>query len=375
VPPISGGRGAAVSGVDDSPVTPQLHAQRSVSSSSRSPRSPSSLRLRVGELVEVKSQAEILATLDRSGALDGLVFMPEMLGFCGRRFQVVKRADKTCDTVKDSGLRRMHDTVHLEGTRCDGSAHAGCQASCQIFWKEAWLRRVSSPAQPGDQRPGEQGGCTEEDLRAATQRASEGEPGDVIYRCQNTDVREASTPLPGWHLMQYVRDVRSGNAGVGEILLSLLWTAGRYGRSSLPGYRIQIWLYKLMQRVTGAPPLLDLGGTLKRTPNETLGLVPGELVQVKRVAEIRETLNSNQRNRGLYFDMEMAPYCGRTFLVRSRVTRIVNEKTGRLITIPGDCVILEGATCTGCYHRRCPRAIYGYWREIWLRRVSGSGAL
>jgi hypothetical protein len=340
--------------------------------SSRSPRLPSPLRLRVGELVEVKSQAEILATLDRSSALNGLVFMPEMLAFCGQRFTVVKRADKTCDTVKDSGLRRMEDTVHLEGTRCDGSAHAGCQASCQIFWKETWLRRVSSPAQAGDQRPGEQGRCTEENVRAATQRASEGDPADVIYRCQNTDVREASASLPGWHLMQYVRDVRSGNAGVGEILRSILWTIGRYGRTSIPGYRIQIWLYKLIQRLTGAPPLQNLPGTLKKTPNETLGLVPGELVQVKSVAEIRATLNPMQRNRGLYFDQEMTPFCGHTYKVRSRVARIVNEKTGQLISIPGDCVILEGATCTGCYHRCCPRAIYPYWREIWLRRVSGS---
>ena len=32
--------------------------------------------------------------------------------------------------------------VHLE-TRCDGSAHGGCQASCLLFWKDAWLKPVS----------------------------------------------------------------------------------------------------------------------------------------------------------------------------------------------------------------------------------------
>ena len=373
MPLTSPARDATVRGADDTLVTLQPYEHRSVPSGS--PRLPHPLRLRVGDIVEVRSQAEILATLDRSGAIDGLVFMPEMLAFCGKRFTVAKRADKTCDTVKDSGLRRMEDTVHLEGTRCDGSAHAGCQASCQIFWKEAWLRRVSNSARPGDQgdsgRVSTQGGCTEEDLLAATRRAPQGESPEVIYRCQNTDLREASTPLPPWRPLQYVRDLWFGNAGAGDILRSILWTLGRFGRSNLPGYRIQVWLYNVVQRLTGAPPLLDLAGTLTKTPNETLGLVPGELVQVKSVAEIRETLNPSQRNRGLYFDMEMAPYCGRTLVVRSRVTRIINEKTGRLITIPGSCVILEGAACTGCYHGGCPRAIYGYWREIWLRRVSG----
>lgn len=353
--------------------------QRAVSPSS--PRLPAPLGLVVGEVVEVRSKAEILATLDQSGALDGLVFMPEMLAFCGTRSRVLKRADKTCDTVKDSGLRRMYDTVHLEGTRCDGSAHAGCQASCQTYWKEAWLRRVSDSDRPGDardtggassqERPGAQGAYTEEDLRAATQRVSDGNSAEVIYRCQNTDVREASIPLPPWHLMQYVRDLRSGNASVVEIFRSMLWTIARAGRYHLRGFRLQVWLYNLLHRLTGAPPLLDLSSERKKTPNETLGLVPGDLVQVKSVAEIQATLGLGQKNRGLYFDLEMTPFAGRTFAVRSRVTQIINEKTGKLITIPGDCVILEDVTCTGCYHRCCPRAIYPYWREIWLRRVSG----
>lgn len=57
------------------------------------------LDLRVGEVVEVRSEEEILATLDERGELDGLPFMPEMLQFCGRRFGVDKRAMKLCDTI------------------------------------------------------------------------------------------------------------------------------------------------------------------------------------------------------------------------------------------------------------------------------------
>ena len=103
--------------------------------------------LSIGDVVEVRPVEEILAGLDDRGELDSLPFMPEMLQLCGRRFVVDKIAFKTCDTATWTGLRRLTDTVHLAGLRCDGQAHGGCQAGCLIFWKTAWLTRVSGPTQ------------------------------------------------------------------------------------------------------------------------------------------------------------------------------------------------------------------------------------
>src|SRR5262245_11370104 len=100
------------------------------------------LDLRPGEWVEVRSAAEIFATLDDNGTLDEPLFMPERVSHRGRRYQVLRRADKTCDTVTWAGIRRMERTVHLAMLRCDGAAHGGCQAACLMFWKEAWLKRV-----------------------------------------------------------------------------------------------------------------------------------------------------------------------------------------------------------------------------------------
>src|SRR5690242_7275014 len=100
------------------------------------------LDLRVGDVVEVRSAAEIQATLDENGELDALPFMPEMLAYCGRRLTVYKVAHKACDTLKRAGMRRMDDAVHLAGVRCDGGGHGGCQAACLIYWKHAWLRKV-----------------------------------------------------------------------------------------------------------------------------------------------------------------------------------------------------------------------------------------
>ena len=103
------------------------------------------LNLRVGEWVEVRSIEQILETLDDRGCLDGLPFMPEMLQYCGKRFRVYKQAHRTCDTIESFAIRRMDNAVHLEGLRCDGEAHGGCQAGCLVFWKDAWLRRAPGP--------------------------------------------------------------------------------------------------------------------------------------------------------------------------------------------------------------------------------------
>jgi hypothetical protein len=104
--------------------------------------------LRRGDLVEVRTPAEILATLDDHGALDRLPFMPEMAAFCGQRFVVDRRTEKICDTIQYTGSRRIHDAVLLGDLRCSGASHEGCQAECRLFWKEAWLRKVTadSPA-------------------------------------------------------------------------------------------------------------------------------------------------------------------------------------------------------------------------------------
>jgi hypothetical protein len=54
------------------------------------------LGLQRGEEVDVRSLAEIRATLDERGTLDGMPFMPEMARFAGRRARVWRRADRVC---------------------------------------------------------------------------------------------------------------------------------------------------------------------------------------------------------------------------------------------------------------------------------------
>ena len=330
------------------------------------------LGLHVGEVVEVKSKKEILATLDETGALDKLPFMPEMLAFCGKRLTVTRRADKSCDTVSATNkrLRRFENTVHLDDSRCDGSAHGGCQAACTLFWKEAWLRRASNSGE----RPAAAVSAprlTEAQLNDAAYRDRSGP--EPIYRCQATDHAIASVPIDWYSPMQYVRDVRSGNVTFGAMMKSLVWWGLRRARESLRGYEAHVWLFNTLNHMRGGMQLYNLAGDRAKTPREKLDLVPGELVQIKTVDEIKATLDASQKNRGLYFDQEMLPFCTQTLRVRGRVNQIIEEGTGKMMNIPGDCILLEGAACTGKYHMSCPRAILPYWREIWLRRADESG--
>jgi hypothetical protein len=304
-------------------------------------------------VVEVKSPAEIFATL-ADDAIDDMPFMAEMLQHAGKRYTVSRRVDKICDTVTATGSRRMRDTVYLDDLRCDGSAHGGCQAGCRLYWKEAWLRRIdaSEPVAPVEApQP-----CPELDavLEAGTHTVRD---GDQLWRCQNTESAKASTPLRVFQDPdQYWREFTNGNYG----RLRFIWLAARS------------FFMEVAHRL-GLTDQLPLRGPHDKAPeSQPLHLQPGEWVRVRSHEEIKPTLDKKGFARGLSFDREMAELCGQTFRVKARVTNLIEESTGRMITIKRDAIILEGGVCSGeCSTGRwfCPREIYAYWREAWLERV------
>ena len=114
------------------------------------PRAEERLNLRPGEWIEVRSQDEILSTLDEHAKHRGLRFVPEMFDFCGRKFRVLKRVEKICiENTPD--VRSIKDTVLLENGICQGGG-IGCDRACFHFWREIWLRRVTGPDDHSQQR-------------------------------------------------------------------------------------------------------------------------------------------------------------------------------------------------------------------------------
>jgi hypothetical protein len=338
---------------------------------------------RAGDLVEILSKEEILATLDEQGCVDGLPFMPEMFQFCGKRFPVRAVAHKTCDTAhKTHKNRRLRASVHLADLRCDGAAHGGCEAACTLFWKDEWLKPVSKNAEtttngkPRTPTPA----CSESQVVASTLLPIISVGDEPCYSCQATKLFDATQSLGWWDVRQYVLDVVTGNFSIGRTLRVLwlswfrqLWRVVRHiPIIRRPYAALNEWMHQLF---TGreAPYLFKKVKPCGKTPTGRLDLKPGELVRVKSKSDIEKTINEKGLNRGLSFDPEeMAPFCGRVFRVQRCVTKILDEMTGKMIPMKQPCIILEGVVCNAEYARcrlNCPRAIPAYWRELWLERI------
>lgn len=344
-----------------------------------------------GEWVEVRSKDEILATLDENGRLDALPFMPQMFGYCGQRFRIFKSAYKSCDTVSgDYGGLRLPATVHLD-LRCNGQAHGGCEAGCLIFWKNAWLKPVQGPL-PLHPSPNDTPRAPAIDSRRSEWRSewdvwratsSRDALGETRYSCQATELLNYTVPLKWWDARQYVEAYTSGNRTLPEIargLAFLLYYYGTLAFSDRWGGPAR-WLYNRLQAIAGGIPFPRLKGTIPAgapTPRRDLGLKPGDWVRVRSYEEILATLDTRLSNRGLWFDAELVPFCGKVFRVSACVERFIDEKTGKMRHMKTPAVILDGVSCKALFSGRrlfCPRAIHSWWREIWLERVVGAPVL
>jgi glycosyltransferase involved in cell wall biosynthesis len=341
-------------------------------------------RFRTGDLVEVRSKEEILATLDEHGCVDGMPFMPEMFRHCGQRFRVGSVAHKTCDTARRTWKgRRLKATLHLGGLRCDGSAHGGCQADCNLFWKDVWLKPAGDNGTlPARRLNGTQAvlsrRCSESRLLAGTHFVPNAAGPQERYVCQATKLYEATDKLAWWDPRQYIFDIMTGNHSVGRVLRVLWLGAFRWLLAHVPfGYLLVESLNEKMHVSLTGRGSPRLQGKIKNgapTPTGRLDLKPGEWVRIKSKAEIEETLNDRGMNRGLRFDPEeMAPYCNSVVKVRGRVSKLIDELTGKMLHLKEPCIILEGVVCRAEYascRLNCPRAIPAFWRELWVERVT-----
>jgi hypothetical protein len=315
-----------------------------------------------GDRVAVRLPQEILSTLDSNGALDGHPFMPEMLDYCGKTFRVHRRVEKTCVDVEppvESNRRfAKNDVVTLEGLRCDGSGHDGCKRGCRIYWKEAWLRPAegSEAVVPVDE-------ATLAELRARLKMKADEER----YFCQSTELLRSTEAFPGrmkpWLVRIALRQIRQQDVSPWE-------TAKLFVR----------WLRLRIHRAISGDDRLR-GPHTKGTPIAVLDLKPGELVRIKDFDQIVATLDRKKRNRGISLCHEMTRCCGAVAEVRYRVTRLIEERSGKMREL-NHSVTLENPSgepsmCDEClcYGEMgdCPRGELMYWREIWLERVHEQG--
>jgi hypothetical protein len=293
-------------------------------------------------IVEVREKDEILRGLDKNSALEGLPFMPEMYKYCGKRFRILKPLTKIF--VEGIGNRDIRNTVILDGVTCDGKAHDGCQRTCFLLWKHAWLRKV----------PSRDTGKSSVSGNLHFEQTSSGNSRGQNLSCQLTQLPSATSRL-AISIEDFVRQYSCNQ---------------RPGTSRYLGHvgALLLWLDVKTQEFLGRKKSATLHGVLNKTPAVSMSFQPGESVAVKSKEEILTTLDLRGKNRGLSFTVEMLRFCRRRFQVLKRVDRMIDEKSGRVRRIRNT-VILVGATCDGSDHHGCPRNCYLLWREIWLKRA------
>jgi hypothetical protein len=324
---------------------------------------PNGHAVKAGDTVVLRSPAEILATLDTEGRLEGQPFMPEMLAYFGKTFTVAAQVGRACDTISYTGVRNLPNTVLLEDLRCDGSGHAGCGAGCRLYWNEAWLRAATDAPAPDPREDAELARLRS--LVEGSVHAPDSTPTQPRFRCQATELLRASEPVGWYSIRSHLHELTSGNVGLRRfvrVMTRMIFeeVAARFGRGSTHPFRRD-----------------ELAGPRQPTPPPTGNLRPGDLVRIRSKRDIRDTLGPTGKNRGLWFDREMVPYCGRTATVQAKVDRFIDETDGRLIELASDCYILKGVVCRGEHSDKrwlCPREIYPWWRESWLEQVEEPAA-
>jgi hypothetical protein len=218
-------------------------------------------------------------------------------------------------------------------------------------------------------------GCSEAQIWNSTRKMGSNDLAHT-YICQMTQIREATTFLAWWDVRQYLEDYWSGNVGLGRIVSGLIFSA--YYRLCHPklglGPALK-WIYDVAAPFFGGTLFPRKPGEIPQgqpTPEATLNLQPGEFVRVKSHEAILKTVTTDNKNRGMSWDAELVPYCGGTYRVLDRVHRMIDERSGKMIVMKVPCIILDSVFCQARYSRNrmlCPKAMYPYWREIWLERV------
>jgi hypothetical protein len=301
-----------------------------------------------GDTVHIRPLPEILATLDAQASLDGMPFQPEMMKFCGGEARVFRCLDKIYDYGRTKHMRRLEGCVLLSNLRCDGSAHDGCEATCYLIWKTEWLQH--SEAARSEVVPP----ATVDAARVSNTVAVSTRHGPAL-RCQFTELHGCTAEYGRMSPSRDLIPLLCGNYSAKAWLIAMFTRMFNGVQSWRGGVRF--------------PPLPPLG---EHVTKESTALNAGERVAVLPLEQIARTLNSQSKNKGLWFDVEMVKHCGREYRVTARVQKIIDDATGQMRLMKTPCITLDTVDSTGEGLHFNAQHDPIFWRESWLRRTDSS---
>lgn len=110
------------------------------------------LNIQPGEIVRIKSYADILSTINEHGSNRKMQFDADMVPYCGGTYRVRSRIERFIDERTGEMRTLKTPAVILEDVFCLGcySHHRmQCPRSIYSWWREIWLERVSDEARGG----------------------------------------------------------------------------------------------------------------------------------------------------------------------------------------------------------------------------------
>jgi len=103
---------------------------------------PKRVSLAAGDLVRVRSEEEIRATLNAWNELKGCMFMDAQRQYCSTTQRVLKPVERFVDE-RDYRVKKAKGVVLLDGLICEGTPDYGrCDRACYYFWREEWLEKI-----------------------------------------------------------------------------------------------------------------------------------------------------------------------------------------------------------------------------------------
>ena len=167
--------------------------------------------------------------------------------------------------------------------------------------------------------------------------------------CRYTQIVAAPVPLSCWDVRQDLRPLLAGNVTILAFAAALL-----------------AWLLNGEQGFRGRIPFPDAtNGGQSRTPADAKNLAFHDQVRVPGSMEIGKTLDAENCNCELRFDREMIRHCHPQHALVSRVDRIIDDVTGRMVRMKTLCILLHDMVATGEFLRYGAQQEYLLWREVW----------
>ena len=214
-------------------------------------------KLKVGDLVEVRSREEI--SPERSTSGDGSMAChscrrcsPSAASSSRFTSERTKPATRCSRFAGGSSIKR---SISIRGVVMDPHT-ADARLVALFFWKNEWLKPVngkSADNTPSDRVPPPStiSGLKEADVFARAQ-TTDPHTGGLLYSCQATQLPYATTDLACWDMRQYIEDYTSGNVSLWQIICggvySLYYALSRTGIGLGPAMQ---WFYDKFHRLWG----------------------------------------------------------------------------------------------------------------------------